>query len=648
MKGFVYTIVLIILSYQITLAQVFDPKQIHQSCKYFEHYTTKASPSPAGKHYDVSYCCCFWEVDPNIRYIKGNILYHFTIIHETTDSLIFDFSDTLQIDSVWYHSTSLNYSKNDDLLIIYLQSSLAEGATDSITIYYQGVPRISDDRSFVQDYHDTANVPSHVIWTLSQQYGAKEWWPCNQNLNDKIDSIDIYVKAPSQYKTASIGLLQSEIENNGLITTHWKHKYPVTAYLVAFATTNYTVTEQYHHFENGDSLLIQNYFYEEDTNFLDELYYLPPALDLYYELFGDYPFINEKYGHTQFHWPGGMEHQTMSFMYNLSHHLTVHELAHQWFGDYLTCGSWEDIWLNEGFADFCVGLTYEYFFDQYYWMPWKKECIDKITSEPDGSVYCSDTTDIYRIFNNRLSYKKGSYLLNMLRWELGDSAFFHAINEYLYDGSNAYSFSKTHNLINHFEMAGDTSLTEFFNDWYYGEGYPLYNITWQQDLESKDVSITVNQSTTHNSVNFYEMHIPIKFCGGNRDTIIVFHHLFDGQVFQTNPGIRLDSLQFDPELIIVTKNPVINSIQNQISESTKVKVYPNPTSNIIHLEANMNDIIKDITIYNINGQLIRKVPDKASYTHQIQLSDFPSGIYTITFNINYTPAYKTFSLTKCN
>ncbi|MBK7970327.1 MAG: hypothetical protein IPK08_16080 [Bacteroidetes bacterium] len=177
-----------------------------------------------------------------------------------------------------------------------------------------------------------------MIWTLSEPYGSSDWWPCKNGLTDKADSIDIFLNVPNAMTGASNGILIAETPNGTTKLFHWKHKYPI-AYLICMAVTNYVKYSLCP--LAGDTLEIVNYVYPEDsllaTSQTDEIVSM---VQLYDTLFGVYPFHNEKYGHAQFGWGGGMEHQTMTFVSNFGFDLLAHELAHHWFGDKVTYGSW--------------------------------------------------------------------------------------------------------------------------------------------------------------------------------------------------------------------------------------------------------------------------------------------------------------------
>jgi aminopeptidase N len=118
-----------------------------------------------------------------------------------------------------------------------------------VAVFYQGEPVSSGFGSFTQSVHGPDTIP--VIWTLSEPYGAMEWWPCKQSLADKIDSIDIIVTSPEPYRTASNGVLVSEEVSDGFRTMHWKHRYPIVTYLVAIAVTNYENYSDFLELEDG-------------------------------------------------------------------------------------------------------------------------------------------------------------------------------------------------------------------------------------------------------------------------------------------------------------------------------------------------------------------------------------------------------------
>ena len=484
-------------------AQEPDPHFIERKAKaeqdYFEMKSGFAEPASYAS-YDLTYQRMEWEIDPAVRYIKGKITSYFKSQTNQLNAIEFDLHQQLTIDSVLQNGQIINYSATGKKITLELTRNLSEGQTDSVAIYYQGEPANSGFGSFSQSTHN--DVP--VIWTLSEPYGALEWWPCKQSLSDKIDSIDIIVTSPEMYRTASNGVLVSETVSEQKRRMHWKHRYPITTYLDEIAVTNYVNYSDSLQLEDGRFIEIQNFVYPEyESTARKNTPVTAEIMEVFNTLIGEYPFADEKYGHAQFGWRGGMEHQTMSFMYNFGFELVAHELAHQWFGNYITLGSWQDIWLNEGFATYLSGLAYENLLDGVWWPRYKQLNHNQIISQPGGSVFVEDTTSVSRIFSGRLSYSKGAYLLHMLRWILGDEAFFAAIQNYFYDPEVANDFARTNDLVKHFENAGDTILTEFFDDWFYGEGFPVYSAEFSQ-TNPQNLKMKLSQNPSHNSVDFFE------------------------------------------------------------------------------------------------------------------------------------------------
>ena len=558
--------------------------------------------SGASDNYDLKYHRCEWGIDPAVFYIKGVITSYFKPTVNGFNQMEFDLSDSLTVDSVKYHSSNLTFSHlPNDILQISLPSIIPINTLDSITVYYGGTPPNTGFGAFIQSSH--SGTP--VIWTLSEPYGAKEWWPCKQTLNDKVDSVEIIVTTPQTNRVGSNGVLLSEVQSGSNKIYHWKTRYPIAAYLVAIAVTNYSYYSDFVPLQNGDSIEVLNYVYPEN---LSEAQASTPdiinIIKFYDSLTIVYPFAAEKYGHAQFGWGGGMEHQTMTFLVNFGFALMAHECAHQWFGDYVTCGSWQDIWLNEGFATYFEGLTQERFFPDA-WMGWKADNINDITSSPDGSVLCDDTTSVNRIFSGRLSYAKGGYLLHMLRWKLGDSLFFQSMKDYLNDPLLAGGYAHTPEFISHLETTSGQSLTSFFNEWYTNQGYPSYHLFWGQS--GNTVTLKVDQTTSHSSVPFFEMPIPVKFIGQNTDTTLVFDHQYSGQVFSPTINFPIVSVQFDPELWIISANNTVTGISEYSSIDNQIMVYPNPAKDVLNiLSLNNANTVESIEITDVSGKSVLK------------------------------------------
>jgi aminopeptidase N len=561
----------------------------------------------ASNNYDVKYYRCEWEVNPAVRYIAGKVTVYF-VITTATNNIQIDLMNALTVDSVKQRNTLLAKQHTNNTLSFDFPATISSGVLDSVSIYYKGVPANNGFGSFVTATH--AGTP--VMWSLSEPYGSRDWWPCKNGIDDKADSIDILVTAPQQYKAAANGLLQSEtlVAGGTKKLAYWKHRYPIATYLVCFAVTNYSV------FNNSvllgnTTVPMQTYCYPESLaafqagtqNTLD-------AMQFFHNNFGDYPFIKEKYGHVQFSWGGGMEHQTASFMVNVNESLVAHELGHQWFGDKVTCGSWEDIWLNEGFATYLAAVYLENKYPANT-LNSRKNVINNITSSTGGSVWVDDTTNVGRIFSGRLSYNKGSYLLYMLRWKLGDQVFLNALRQYINDPKLAYGFAKTDDLKRNLEQVSGQNLSEFFKDWFKGQGYPSYNVQWTP-IGTQYVNIKMNQTTSHTSVDFFELPVALKFKNATQEKTIVVDNKTNGETFFRNIGFVADTVLIDPEYWLVTKNNVSAKVPDATTGQNVVQVFPNPVGNQFYIYMRkMVAATANINLYNALGQRV--------YTRNINL-----------------------------
>jgi aminopeptidase N len=603
-----------------------------KSAMFKQQMVTSASRfSKATSNFDIHYLNCKWKVDPAVRYIQGSVLIGFTMV-QRSNIVTLDLMDDLKVDSVTNGNVKLNfYRPYDSTIVVSLGTFLDPGQKGSFEIHYKGVPPPSSPfSSFTNSTH--AGVP--VVWTLSEPYGGRDWWPCKNGLNDKADSLDISITTPQQYTSTSNGLLVNETVQNGFRTTHWKHRYPIATYLVAFAATNYTILNSSVQLGDINMPIMEHAYPEKVSEMVNAAALTARTLQLLHNSFTPYPFIKERYGHTHWGFGGGMEHQTNSSMVNMSETLIVHEAAHQWFGNKITCGTWRDIWLNEGYAVFCVNYNVEKHYPENTLLTLYRNQINNITSKPNGVLYVDDTSNASRIFDSRLTYNKGGWVLQMLRWKLGDSAFFTATKNYLNDSTLQYKYARTEDLKKHFEKASGTNLTKFFNDWVYGQGFPSYKLQWAA-AGGEWVQTTLSQTTSDTSVKFFEMPVPIRFKNNTRDTIVVLNHTRNLQVDFFRLGFIPDSAIIDPKLKLISANNTIVKTE-LFPNSGNAAVFPNPFSNYFNLLLkDMGEGELQLSLYNMTGGLVwrnRYVGFKGDELFVIQTSHLPHGTYWLKIN----------------
>lgn len=563
--------------------------------------------NPNTLNYDITYHELRFTVDPNVTnpYINGIVKTTFRALTDI-DAVTFDMATELTVSSVTMNSTSLTFSQSNYELNINLPSTVTTGNSATVVITYAGSPPQAEG-AFTRGTH--SGTP--VIFTLSEPFGARDWWPCKQDLNDKIESFDMYITCPNTYIGVSNGLLQSSVTSGGFTTRHFKHNYPIPAYLISLNVTNYTTYNIQAGLGTVESPFfpINNYLYPESNTASNRssIDNTVPIMNVFEQKFGPYPYRNEQYGHVQFGWGGGMEHTTMSSMgaWN-SRSLIAHELGHQWFGNKVTCGTWNDIWLNEGLTEYSAGIVVEELDGDAAFVAWKSGKINNITSQTSGAVYLTDdeATDVNRIFSSRLSYNKGSMVTHMLRWVMGDVNFFQALQNYLSDTNLAFGYAVTNDLKGHLEAVHMTSLTEFFDDWIYGQGYPTYTVN-AQNWGAGQAKITVSQTQSNTSVSFFEMPLEIRLSGaGGLTRDVVVNHTFSGQEFIVPVPFVVTGVTFDPNKHIISRNNVATLANESFDLEQTISIYPNPTTNELHIMMPTTLQLDKVQIYNTLGQLV--------------------------------------------
>ena len=628
-----------VLLFSLVISFVYSQKSKYNSARIAESEMKSAAKlmnlqsNPNTANYDVTYHKLEFSINPSVYYISGKVTTTFKALSNMT-KVTFDLTNELNVSSVKSGATNLVFVQNaNDELVITLPSTLTTGNFGTVVITYSGQPA-TEGQAFTRSTHN--GTP--IIFTLSEPFGASDWWPCKQDLKDKVDSIDVFITAPSQYVSVSNGIEpQTPVINGANKTTHFHHGYPIPAYLIAIAVTNYQVFTQTAG-TSPNTFPIINYIYPENyTSSVQELAETLPIMNLYETLFEPYPFRNEKYGHAQFGWGGGMEHTTVSFMNNFDRQLIAHELGHQWFGDKITCGTWKDIWLNEGFATYLAALVIENLDGVDAFIDDKNSMIDNITSFSTGNLYLTETqaTNVNRIFSSRLSYDKGAMVLEMLRFKMGDTAFFQALRNYLADTNLAYKYALTTDLKAHLETVYGQSLTEFFNDWVYNQGYPIYTIT-AQNWGSGQARFVVSQSQSDASVSFFEMPVPVRVYGTNGQMQdLVLENTTNNQTFIVNVPFAITAIDFDPDKHIIARNSNATLSNSSMEWSETISVYPNPTTSVLHIQKPTDLEIRSVTFYNSLGQAVL-----TANSLDLSIEKLPIGIYEIQLSTNQGEFHK--------
>jgi len=431
-----------------------------------------AEPSALSQlDYDASFYRVALEIYDISETIRGEVLIEVRSLVDGFDSLNLDFDNALTIDSVYMPGMVLSYTHGGQSLVVELDRAYNSGELISLTVVYHGTPTQSVGfQGFLFDTHNGAPMVS----TLSEPYMARTWWPCKDRPDDKADSMDIVISCDTALYCASNGKLIDTTRNgDGTWTFSYEVRYPIATYLFSIAISDYVVWKNYYHYGPSDSMEIVHHVYPDQYTYsLSHYDITPDAVSILAGKFGQYPFLDEKYGHANFEWGGGMEHQTCTSMsgdwFGFYEPVVVHELGHQWWGDMITCESWHDIWLNEGFASYCEALYYEEIEGKASYHSY----MQGMNYGGERTIYVEDTTSVANIFNI-VVYDKGAWLLHMLRHVVGDANFFDILQAY-YNSSAQYSHANSEFFESVCESDYGQELDYFFDEWLYGTYRPSY------------------------------------------------------------------------------------------------------------------------------------------------------------------------------
>ncbi len=585
------------------------------------------------KHYDVGFYHLELEITNASVEISGNAKILLDLLDDYNNELVFELKSNMLVDSVKINGNLLAYTHSDDNIVIeYLHTTpYSADYQVSAQIYYHGEPL---DGLFNKSKIYESQL-FHFTYSITEPYFAKYWFPCKQVLTDKADSSYFSIILDENLKAGSNGLLVNEVsvgENKKRMD--WQSSYPIAYYLISVAVGNYMDFSFDSEIEEfGTSVYVQNFIpnsaaYLENVDWY--IYRVNDMLDVLSHRWGLYPHHTEKYGHCIIPYGGGMEHQTMTSLGSFSFRLVMHELAHSWFGNYVTCASWQDIWINEGFATYGEYLGEEIIQPEGYDQNWLEECQSYAKEAVIGSVYVpfEELNSVNRIFNSQLSYRKGACLVHMLRYIVNnDDAFFAALREFLYQYGNSTATAEDLKLV--LETETGINYDNFFSEWYYGEGYPMYEALWYQNGTVLNVELT--QTTTAMATPLFTIPIEFKIIYDDASFEIVRKNVnANYSNYILNVAGLVTEVVVNPDLYVLADVNSIQSVDNK-KVSNAYKIYPNP-SDKSQLTI-LSEFDKDIgfSLFDMSGQRIFS-GNYSGYEIIPDLTDVKAGVYLIRIN----------------
>jgi aminopeptidase N len=588
---------------------------------------------PGDTKIDITYYGLDLKVTYSPNYISGNVTIGVKSDTSSLNMCFLDLRSFLIVDSVLLNGTTAQYTHLNNKINITLDHTYTQGEPFTLKVYYRGVP---DGTGFGGFFFGT-HQGTPVIGSLSESYSGPYWWPQKDTPGDKADSSDVWITVANNLVPVSNGSLESIVNNgNGTHTYHWKNHYTIANYLISLAITNYTQYDTYYHYGQSDSMVIMNFIYPENFNyvkpFVDET---DEMIEVFAQRYGEYPFIQEKYGHAEFQWGGAMEHQTCTSMGFWGSGVISHELAHQWYGDMITCADWHNIWLNEGFATYSEAVYIEARDGK---AAYNTQIIGDMNAarNAQGTLWVQNIEDEWEIFNGNRTYAKGGCVLHMLRGVVGDSTFFDIMRAYSSDPSVFYGVATTEDFQAIAESVYGQSLDYFFQEWVYGENEPTYSVGWSKSFVSGntyEVSLNINQAVNFNP-SFYTMPVQIRINTTLGDTTVTLFNNAQTQNFQFqvvgNPG----SIVFDPGNWILKNNTIITEVEDidQPFSYSLEQNYPNPfnPNTIISYQLPISSDVL-LKVFDVLGNeiatLVNEYKPAGSYELTWQAANLPSGIY---------------------
>jgi aminopeptidase N len=479
--------------------------------------------------------------DPERGLVKGRVTHLFTPLRAQVDSLFFN-GPGIRILSATLNGVAIKWATSPTGTTTYFPHSLTWNSSDSITFTYEATPRRG---IYFVGWNDSTGRSRRQVWTQGQGIDNRHWIPCYDEQNDKLTT-ETYITFDSTYRVLSNGALAGQRFNgDGTATWHYRMSHPHSAYLVMLGIGKYSVEER----TSRSGVPLHLWYYPDQADRVEPTYrYSADAMDFLERETGIfYPWESYAQIPVQDFLYGGMENTTATvyadfylvdrraFLDRNYIGVNVHELTHQWFGDYITGRSGRQSWLQESFATFYAKLFLREIRgdDAYQWERRKEQ----------NTALRASEQNLYPILHSRAgsdrAYSKGSTVIDMMRYVFGEEAYRRVIRYYL--KHHAYGNVETNDLYQAFQDVLGLSPSWFFEEWIYRGGEPHYAVSYQ-DVTSR---------------------------GAGRQTVVTIH-----QTHKTDDLVRLFSMPIVFE--VHYRDGSVDSVRQVIARESETVTIPNP------------------------------------------------------------------------
>jgi aminopeptidase N len=611
-----------------------------------------------GHEFDVLNYDIAMTVDIPADSIWAEVTLTIEALSDTLDTIPLNFHWIYTIESVKEGAHDLSWTPVVmDKFKIALGREVEAGETLFVTISYHGKP-LERDGLFIDEKDDVTSV----TFTDAEPQGARHWIPCYDEPSDKA-TFTQHITVPRDYQLVANGTLESLEKSADWWTYTWQEHYPQPTYLIAFAASKYFVTHDTFAVVDGTEVPMRLWLLESqdvESKFQETRH----IMEYYSEIFPPYPFRDEKYDQAHAPMGGAMENTTCTFFNTFSNWgddwswVIAHEMSHHWWGDWLTCATWADLWLNEGFATYCEVLWWEEKYGQEGYDAYARYIMNLYLEHGQRHpIYDPPWSDLF----GTTTYKKGGSVLHMLRQVLGDSVFFAGLGQYGWQNANEAVITDDFQDIME-EVAGQ-DLDWFFDAWIYGPGHPHYEIGWRPVTPATPVTHLSSENPTpayeiefaiaqtqDQDVHYFPFRMPLEiaiYSGGDEEIFTIIDSI-GYQRFTIEVEEEPDYFTLDPAnkvLCEITQHEDIDDVPIVGLEEPGIDLAASP---VLKADGIFTDELRisfsqpgsgsqtvTLSLYDAAGRRVKSIytGQTTQFSRIYPLSDLAPGIYFVRLNL---------------